>query len=311
MHPLQGEDLIRRQVEVRGDVERLLTHAERLSAVWTGLKMDGPDIVVLLTDPRKYEHELRALVEHPDRLRFEQSRHTRVQLDEVRRQTIALIGDQDWTSHGPGLDRVTVTLHSNRTALAQQLHDRFGDAIAITLGRHHFPLDQTAAVPAPRTPRSTIDLPNVTFAVRPDEDSHRTGEDIRGDVTIQNNGTTHLELETGRLAFGVLLDTEHHVVGDWTGLTTLPGGLVTLAPGETMSRFFIAGSDTFDPQLGASLPPGTYLLAISIDINEYDPEATEDPSPYAGDPPRHRRQGQSETVVTTPITIQITAAGDN
>lgn len=282
-------DLVRKTEDI-ADSQRLYTQEGPLASVWTGLTGDGDHIVVLLTDPGPYEEALLALVEHPDRVRFRRSTHTRLDLEAIRSQVVASIDDSSLISHGLRLEHVNVTLRSNRTADAQRLHQRFGDVLEITLGQHRYPLQTTEVLPPSPAPTSTNEFPDVVTTVLPDAPTFVTGEDIGGQVLIENRGTAPLVVQTGVIAFGVLLDEHRDVVGTWNGATTLPSRRTPVTPGSRITHRFIAGSDTSDPRLGASLPPGTYSLVISINIEEDD-----EPTPH------------HHTLVTKPLSIELTA----
>ncbi len=282
--------LVRRTEDI-ADSERLQTQESPLAAVWTGLTRDGDHIVVLLTDPAPYEEALLALVDHPDRVRFRRSTHTRMDLEAIRSQVVASVDDSSLVSHGLSLEHVCITLRSSRTAVAEQLHQRFGDVLEITLGQHRYPLEMAEVLPPPPAPKSTNQFPDVVTTVLPDAPTFVTGEDIGGQVLIENLGAAPLIVQTGVVAFGVLLDEHGDVVGNWNGAVLLPSQRTPVTPGSRITHRFIAGSDTPDPRLGASLPPGTYSLVISIDIEDND-EST----------PHHH-----DTLVTKPVPIELTA----
>lgn len=257
------------QAEVRDDWEKLEAYGAAVPEVWLQAIFDGPNLVALLTDPDAHRDRLVALVEHPDRLTVKSAPYSQREIRQISDDVFAMVGRDSgrWSSAGPTLGGLQISLRANETALAETLHLRFGDALEIKLGPHPFPLP-TAFLTLPRpAPTSTIDLPNVALRAELDHATLKPGHHILGRVHIRNTSATErLRLETGSPAIGVTLHLDGTRAGGFNGAVAGIGRTIDLAPGDEGSIGFIAGRDTIDPIQGATLPPGRYQLVVPIVI---------------------------------------------
>lgn len=262
-------ELMARQAEVRGDWERLEEYGRTIPRLWRQTMYEGPDLVALLTDPEPHRAELIALVEHPERLTVRRTPYSLERLLAIGEEVFAVVGQDSgrWTQAGPSTETYTVTLRSDQSALAEELQERFGSVVEITLGQHPFPLAGAAPTSTAAAPASTIDLPTAELRIELDRSSIAPGDTVRGRVRIRNTSTTErLRFETGSPAVGVTLHPDGTRAGGFTGAIAGVGRLIDLAPGASDTLGFVAGSDAIDPTRGAALPPGHYLLVVPVTV---------------------------------------------
>src|ERR1700722_993129 len=103
-------------------------------------------IEVLFSGNRLNEHEaaLHRLIAHPDRLKVLPSRWSlsdlQAVISDIREMAQAERGAfRGW---GPGWGVVNVKLRADREDLAARLHERYGDALSITIGMFPYPPDR-------------------------------------------------------------------------------------------------------------------------------------------------------------------------
>lgn len=288
MDQAEIRELMARQAELHHDWERLEEYGRTIPHLWRDARYEGPDLVALLTDPEPHRAELFALVEHPDRLSVRPTPYSLQELRAVGEEVFAIVGHDSgrWSQAGPSTETYAITLRSNESALAAELHEQFGSVLEITLGQHRFPLAQKAPTRVGPPTASTIDLPTAELRIEPDHSTVKPGHTISARVRIRNTSTTErLRFETGSPAVGVTLRVDGTQAGGFNGAIAGVGRLVDLAPGASDTLGFIAGTDAIDPTHGAALPPGRYLLVVPVTI-------------YGA--------GRKDVLVTPPIDLLIT-----
>jgi hypothetical protein len=287
------EDRGRRQNDLHEDVVAIREYAKRFPDTWTGLKYDGDRLVVLFTDPDAHRHQIGALVAHPDRVDV----HAAKRSDREVQAIVAKVADRlqssagRWFSYGPHLDVVSVELHGNAEDIARELHDRFGDAVDLTVGAHSFPFpDPPPPAPLIPAPQSTVRIDAAGLRAIPDSAVITMGETFAGQVEITNIGNDEqLVIDTDQPLLGQLLRGDH-LVSVFPGPVAGTGQHVRLDPGGRVTLPFFAGTDSLDLRTGAMLPPGGYQLVVVIPVHS-----------FAGAQVR-------EQLVTPPVPIDIVAA---
>jgi hypothetical protein len=263
------DDVARQQAELHDDVEAVLAYGQRYPDSWTGIKFDGGRLVVLFTDPDAHRRDIAALVAHPDRVDVQTGKRTEREVLAILAQVRGRLESSGarWSSFGTRLDVVTVDLSGNAEDIAGELHERFGDAVELTVGAHPFPFpDPPPPVPRIPAPESTMQISAAGLRVIPDSEVITVGESVVGQVEITNIGTDEeLVLDTDQPLRGQLLDGDH-VVSISLGPVAGTGQGVTLAPGERTTIPFFAETDSRDLRKGPTLPPGRYQLAVTIPI---------------------------------------------
>lgn len=269
MHDEVVDDFGGQQADLHDDASVLLEYGQQHPDTWTGLRFDGGRLVALFTDPDAHRADVAALVAHPERVSVQAAKRTEREvlavLAQVRDRLESVKGR--WSGFGPRLGVVSVDLRGNAEDIARELHERFGDAVALRVGAHDYPYAEpgppAALLPAPR---STLQVAAALVAI-PDSSVITTGETVSGQVEITNATSADLlALDTDQPLDGCLLEHDQ-VAGVTTAFRAGTGQRVRLGPGERMTIPFFAGTDSRDPRRGPTLPPGRYQLVVTIPIH--------------------------------------------
>src|SRR4051812_41198320 len=140
------QELAREQNKLHGDVTTVSEYGSAHEDEWGGVRIvNEPMVVIEVAFTDDVEHHRAALtraVAHPDQLRVVTARHTEAHLTAICDETVAWLEDQHpgaLATAGRCWDTVEVHVHATAAAAAQELWDRYGDAVALTVGTKPFP----------------------------------------------------------------------------------------------------------------------------------------------------------------------------
>jgi hypothetical protein len=144
------------------------------------------------------------------------------------------------------------------TPIAEQLHDRFGADVRLTVGALRYPQRTLVHEPARLVgiPTPILDPDQATIAWTT-QLRVRSGHTAEHDMTITNVGTEPVKANGPLIADIVEPDTGE-IVGRYTGPVRLALIMVTVSPGATRQTPVLIGTDSLRPDLGYAIPPGRW-----------------------------------------------------
>ncbi|MGI8695936.1 MAG: hypothetical protein ACR2JQ_04715 [Mycobacteriales bacterium] len=254
------------------DIRWLREYGGQHPDVWGGLWVEGPRVAVTFTNPEAHAAYLRSEVARPSLLDVRRALRTAQQLGEIRAAVDSRLQSERGRWHLTGTRKhvVMVGLRGDAVDLAAELHDRFGDALALTVGQHAYPPDPSRVVQPQPGPVSTIDIPGLWARAVPDAQDLPAGPAITGVVELRNCSAGDLSFQTDQPLMGYLLDGTGDVAGVFTGVVVGTGLTVALRPAGHRSVAFQAGTASRDPSLGWVLPAGRYQLVVAIPVDHDD-----------------------------------------
>jgi hypothetical protein len=213
---------------------------------------------------------LAGLVRNPDEVLVCQVRHTHAETATASAEIQASLGnDGVFRSIGAGADdAVAVELRADQEAAAADLVKRYGDLVAVTVGNFPYPMPadrsslradacRFANVAGPKNMQglvATVSLNSATV---------RSGLDGEGIVTVTNNGSESVSINTGSPLVGAVVRSgTSTVVGVFLGAIGGLGDGATLQPGQSHDIQALFGTASCDATLGYALPPGNYEVLV-------------------------------------------------
>lgn len=175
-----------------------------------------------------------------------------------------------------------ITLAPSAAAVAEDLHERFGEAVVLTVGCLPYP---TGRQPDRSVARLTSQPPGELLnplAVRAELDGPatvRSGQTLRHGLLVRNLTSQRLTIATNGQVTAVVVDPKtRNVVGGFAGAQTLVSISVQVAPGTTERIPLLIGTASFKPDLGYTVPAGSWgievPLALQRDLRTREPRLT-------------------------------------
>ena len=161
-----------------------------------------------------------------------------------------------------------ITLAPWATATAEELHRQFGDDVELTVGALPYPPDrqprpQQATVPPP----GLIDPQEIT-AELDGPAVVRSGHTLRHGLLVGNLTRQELTIATNGQVTAVVVDPRTgQTVGGFAGFQTLAGVFFRVAARATERIPVLIGTDSFTPELGYILPPGSWGLQAPVTLS--------------------------------------------
>lgn len=216
----------------------------------------------------------RVRLDRPDPARLEAWQHLRHDLDALadQRPPVLVV----WPTTGATYHRAPVHIHLDASGpgvgAAQQLHDRYGDFVALRVGALRYPPDpeqsRAESLRAGRSWRDLVDPHEMIFSLDGPL-SVRSGESAHHAVLLQNLSPRAITINTSGALDAVIVDPETGtVVGCAAGPHTLPGVDFTANPGETLRIPLFVGTASVVLDLGYLVPPGRWKLVAPLDLQD-------------------------------------------
>jgi hypothetical protein len=163
-----------------------------------------------------------------------------------------------------------IRLAPSGLAVAKDLHLRFGDDVLLTVGYLPYPPDRQ---PDPVLEALTRQLPGEPL------DPRETDVRLDGPATVRSGQTLHhgllvsnltdLELTVatnGQVTAAVVDSQTGLIVGGFAGAQTLVGVDFHVVPGATERIPLLIGTASVVPDLGYTVPPGTWGIQVPLDL---------------------------------------------
>lgn len=184
----------------------------------------------------------------------------------IRREMVPLLRDDPRVvSFGTGADALTVDLRVDGEDLAAELVDRFGNAVAVTVGGAPYPPSKIP--PSLRCPPLEIQPwpAGVRAVLELGDDAVAPGSAAGGVVTVINDSDRRFRTVTGVAEVALLfVPGTGRQVGHWTGAMQSSGRPVDLAPGQRAKIPVLVGLSSCTPQDGYAVPPGDYEARATV-----------------------------------------------
>jgi len=268
--------------KLRPDLEVVRTYGEAHPDVWVGLRFENDPpvrIVALFSGEDIQEHEaaLRSLVDYPGQLEVNWSPWPLSHLEDIRAQVhqMATTGDggafREW---GIGQGNVTVRLKSNQETLAAELHERYGDAVDLTVGYFHYPdlkfLGHDGMPGPPPVPQRPALLASDEIEVSVEEDLKvKSGEDLSSVLRVRNHQSAEIVVLTNGMVTAHIVDPEtDEVVGAFDGARRLPLVPFRIPPHDFAEIPMLIGTASTAPRLGYAVPPGRWTIEVILQLED-------------------------------------------
>lgn len=258
---------------LREDMARVDAYVRARPETWAGIRFENEPVVRIVVGftagLEEHRRALQALVDHPDRIEVVPARRSHAELARIR----AAVEPEVFRPGGPGLslgesfDRLALQLRADGEALAAALHERYGDALEITVGGRPYP---PASGPARGCPAlgTGDEWDDVGLRLVLREDRLQAGANGSATLVVRNRSSRRLELEAEQpLLASVVERGSDRVVGVFTGPVAGTGLLLRLAPGQETEIPVLVGTAACDGTRYA-VPPGRYGVRVAFTPRE-------------------------------------------
>ena len=173
----------------------------------------------------------------------------------------------------PGYRRppVEIGVAADAEAVAAELHDTYGEFVSLTVGALPYP-PRANPPDRSRPPRradrqDTVDPSELQCALD-GRLSIRTGRSVTHGLLLTNLTGRDVTIVTNGHLTARIVDDAGTVVGGYSGGQYQPRVTFTAAPAQTVRVPLLVGTASFVPDLGYSVPPGTWHLTAGLDLGE-------------------------------------------
>lgn len=171
-----------------------------------------------------------------------------------------------------------ITLVPTAVAIAQDLHRQFGGSVRLTVGCLPYPPGRQPDPPRDhliRQPPGEMLGPEEAEVRLDGPATVRSGETLRHALLVRNLTGRVLPIATNGNLTAVVVDPQiGQVVGGFAGAQTMPLIMFPVAPGNTERIPLLIGTASFRPDLGYTVPPGSWGIQVPLDL-EWDPYTRE------------------------------------
>jgi hypothetical protein len=182
-----------------------------------------------------------------------------------RDQPDVLMGYTNPHASSPPDPPFSIDLEANGGSVAADLHRRFGDLVRLRVGALPFPPGSTSRAPSPS--RSVLDAREIE-GVSVQLETPLTvisGRTVNRGVLIANESHVPLVIHTNGQLNGLIVDpVTGRQVGGFAGAQTLPLVRFAADPGESIRVPLLVGTASFDPDLGYTVPAGTWFVTAEM-----------------------------------------------
>jgi hypothetical protein len=168
----------------------------------------------------------------------------------------------------PGYQRppVDLRLAPGAAATAADLHARFGDFVSLRVGALAYPRESAPPPNPPATPNDLTPIdPSELTLVLDGPLTIRTGDTATHHVLVTNLTDLDIGIETnGHLTATIVAPGAGAPVGGHAGPQRLPLVIFTVEPTKTVRIPLLVGTASYRPELGYTVPPGTWQLTAPL-----------------------------------------------
>ena len=244
------------------------THPGAVEQIWFE---DSPQRVVVLVgrdDVETHMTALRALVAAPEHVELKRSPWPAGHLERIREEIMeSTRGSINEIGQGKGI--LDIGLWADQVELAASLHQRYGEAVVITVGYFPYPdieSGRAAAVASNQEPADLAALPHEVSLTLEEGIEIRSGSHVSSQLTIRNEST--LDLVAGKLLPSVVDPTTGRVVGGYEGAITLELRRYHVPAGASQAIPVLIGTASTRPELGYAVPPGPWAIRMLLQLGD-------------------------------------------
>lgn len=149
--------------------------------------------------------------------------------------------------------------------LAKQVQAKYGSDVTISVGLTTWHGHAGRSPLCGALPTWTTPPPGLGLALRLDSIKVRSGELVRGIVTVTNNSATPFFMDTGQPLQAVIVRRGTRTpVGVYTGGIAGTGYGVRLSKGHSETIPVLVGTARCDGGIGSAVPPGHYQAVVLV-----------------------------------------------
>lgn len=166
----------------------------------------------------------------------------------------------------PGYQRPPVHIHlqANRESVAANLHQAYGDFVALEVGALHYP-DRTRVSPWPVIDADQTTADPAQLHIEPEQPLIvPTGLSACLALSLTNRTESTVSVQTNGNVTAVIVDS----AGDGVGGQAAPLITVDAQPGETVRIPLLIGTDSYSPELGYAVPAGQWHVVAPFDLDD-------------------------------------------
>ncbi|UIJ35996.1 hypothetical protein [Allobranchiibius sp. GilTou73] len=197
---------------------------------------------------------------------WERLRHDLLQLQSAEAHLLMRYPTPD-----PGYRRPPVDIHLSADAetTAADLHHAYGDFVALQVGALPYPpkpqSSTTRRTTAPTDQREPANPAEMHIALEAPLEI-RSGQTRTHGLLLTNLGTEAIRVHTNGNLTATILNNSGAVIGGYNGAQITPLIIFTAGPSETIRIPVLVGSASYQPELGYTIPPGTWHLTAPLDL---------------------------------------------
>jgi hypothetical protein len=226
-------------------------------------------VVALLggADVAIHETALRALVSVPGHLEIKHSQWPRGHLEHIREE---IMHSTQASMSGVGLGKgvLVVRLWADQLDVAASLHQRFGSAVALTVGYLPYPdIESSKTADFGLINREQADLaalPDEISLSLDDDIEIRSGSHVHSELRIRNDST--LDLVAGKLVPSIADLTGGLLVGGYEGAITMEMRRYEVPGGASKEVPILIGTASTRSDLGYAVPPGPWAIRVLLQL---------------------------------------------
>ncbi len=163
-----------------------------------------------------------------------------------------------------------VMLEPSAVAVAEALHERFGDQLRLRVGALPFPPAPDTSIFAVEPDRSeAAALPNGLTVQLSAPLTVRSGEDARVSLLVSNVTGEELVVNTnGRLLARIVNPSTGAHVGGSAGFSRMPLVPFRVSDDSSSEIPLLVGTASFVQDLGYAVPPGEWALTVDLSLGD-------------------------------------------
>jgi hypothetical protein len=166
-----------------------------------------------------------------------------------------------------GVPPFAITMAPWAAAIAEELHQQFGDDVELTVGALPYPPGRQPPSPSATAPPSGLLDPQEITAELDGRAVVRSGHTLRHGLLVGNLTRQELTIATNGQVTAVVVDPRTgQAVGGFAGFQTLAGVFFRVAARTTERIPLLIGTASFTPELGYILPSGSWGIQVPLDL---------------------------------------------
>jgi hypothetical protein len=227
-------------------------------------------VVALLAGDETGVHEaaLRTLTNPPDQLEIKHSQWPPGHLERIGEE-IRHSAQGALSGMGSSKGVLRQRLWADQANMAASLRERYGDAIAITVGQLTYPdghADEAEEIASGSKQPDVARLPDEVSLSLEAGVRIRSGSHVGSTLTIRNDSAR--EVVVGKLIPSIVDLANGRVVGGYEGAITLEMRRYQVPAGSSKDVPILIGTASTRSDLGYAVPPGRWALRIVLQIGE-------------------------------------------